>query len=100
MPKNNVVPSGSSLTLSGVEGDLVIGRQATVKGKGMPPKVTILDVVKCSEGSVFQCSLSAESFEGEGDIVIQGDLETKDQVKMKAGHLSITGKVKAKKNRC
>ena len=85
------------MTLSVVEGDLVIGRQATVKGKGMPPKVTVLGVVKCSEGSVFQCSLSAESFEGEGDIVIQGDLETKDQVKMKAGHLSITGKVKAKK---
>ena len=30
--------------------------------------------------------------------MIQGDLETKDQVKMKAGHLSITGKVKAKKS--
>jgi cytoskeletal protein CcmA (bactofilin family) len=85
------------LTLSVVEGDLVIGRQATVKGKNMPPKVTVLGVVKCSEGAVFQCSLSAESFEGEGDIVIQGDLEVKDRIRMDIGHLSITGKVKAKK---
>jgi cytoskeletal protein CcmA (bactofilin family) len=95
VPKN-VVPSDCSMTLSVVEGDLVIGRQATVKGRGMPLKVTVLGAVKCSEGAMFQCSLSTESFEGEGDIVIQGDLEAKDRIRMDIGHLSITGKVKAK----
>jgi cytoskeletal protein CcmA (bactofilin family) len=96
MSNNAVVPYGSSLILDVIKGNLIICRNASVKGKGVSPKVTVLGFVKCSDGVVLQCSLFSDNFEGRGDTVIQGDLEVKNRIKMTTGHLSVIGKLKAK----
>ena len=96
MSNNTVVPYGSSLILDVVKGNLIICRNASVKGKGVSPKVTVFGFVKCSDGVVLQCGLLSDNFEGSGDIVIHGDLEVKNRIKMTAGHLSVIGKLRAK----
>ena len=92
-----VVPSRSTLTLGSVEGNLILGRGATIRGEGVPPKLSVSETVRCEENCTFECDLSAENLEGEGDVLIHGDLEVKDRVKIRDGCLNVTGGMSAKR---
>ena len=90
---DNTVPSGGAVTLKSVEGDLEVGRHATIKGE----KVTISGTVYCEGNCTFEGSLSAENLEGEDDITINGDLDISDRVSIEDGHLTVLGSLKAKR---
>jgi cytoskeletal protein CcmA (bactofilin family) len=79
------VPSRAVQTLGTVQGDLTTGDGAIIRGEGTPPKVTVLGAVHCRGDCMFESSLSAQSLEGDGYIVIKGDLEVKDHVKIGNG---------------
>lgn len=105
MPKN-IIPSGTTTTLHVVEGDLEVGKHAVVKGTGIPPKVSVSGSVHCRDDCLFECSLMAENLFGDGYVVIRGDLEVKELVKIGNGFgfgwahgkamLNVEGKMTAK----
>ena len=90
---DNTVPSGGTAILKSVEGDLEVGRHATIKGE----KVTVLGTVYCEGNCAFEGSLSAENLEGEDDITVNGDLEIADRISIEDGHLIVQGSLKAKR---
>jgi predicted acyltransferase (DUF342 family) len=79
------VPSESTQTLGVIQGDLIVGHSAIIKGEGTPPKITVSGTVHCEGDSVFECSLAAENMTGEGYVVIKGDLNIKQRVKIGNG---------------
>ncbi|MEM3010728.1 MAG: hypothetical protein QXE76_02860, partial [Candidatus Bathyarchaeia archaeon] len=95
MSGNIVVPPRSAVTLDVVEGNLQVGDGATIKGSGFPPKVKVSGRVYCKGHCTFECNLQAEGFEGEEDITILGDLEIKNNVRIKDGRLEVDGKMTA-----
>ncbi len=97
MSRRMVVPSKSTITLGFVEGDLIIGRGTTIRGEGVPPKLSVSGTVQCGEDCTFECDLLAENLEGEGDVLIHGELEIKGHVKIRDGRLNVTGRMTAKR---
>ena len=55
------IPSGTTVTLDVVNGDLEIGEHVTVKGSGTPPRVKVYGAVYCEGHNTFDCTLSAQS---------------------------------------
>ena len=96
MPRETIVPPRTTITLSSVEGDLIVEKNSIVKGEGTPPKVNVLGSVACNGNCKFECSLIAEEFEGEGDITVEGDLEVRGDVEISDGQLNVIGKMNAK----
>jgi cytoskeletal protein CcmA (bactofilin family) len=94
-----IVPPRTKATLGSVEGDLQVGRMAVVEGAGTPPRVAVSGTVFAEDNCVFECSLSAENFDGEGDAKINGDLEVKNRVTVDDGSLRISGNMTAKRVR-
>ncbi|MFQ6065045.1 MAG: hypothetical protein ACE5L6_06180, partial [Candidatus Bathyarchaeia archaeon] len=91
------VPPRSTITLGSVDGDLTIGRGATIRGEGVPPKVNVSGTIECCGDCMFRCNVSADDFEGErGDVVVQGDLEVKGEVEIQNGRLDVEGTLNAK----
>jgi len=102
MTKDIVVSSSSTQTLGIVEGDLVIGEEATVKGEGMPPRINVTGTVRCRGNCTLDCSLSAENMVGKGDITVNGDLEVGGYVSIRTwgfgkSSLNVLGSMSAKK---
>jgi len=81
----NTVPSGSTATLHIVEGDLKVGKNALVRGSGTPPIVTVSGSVQCQGDCLFECSLVAQNLLADGYVVVKGDLEVKERVKIGNG---------------
>jgi len=81
----NEAPSRAVQTLGVVQGDLTTGDSAVIRGEGTPPKVTVTGAVHCRGDCTFECNLSAQSLDGEGHIIVKGDLEVKDHVKISNG---------------
>ncbi|NIV44866.1 hypothetical protein GWN49_08355, partial [Candidatus Bathyarchaeota archaeon] len=81
------------MTLDFVEGDLIIGRGATIDGSGTPPTVKVSGTVYCEGDNIFECNLSAENLEAEDDVTIHGDLETRKYVEVEDGRLEVHGKM-------
>ena len=79
------VPPRAVQMLGVVQGDLTTGDSAVIRGEGTPPKVTVTGAVHCHGDCMFECSLSAQSLVGDGYIVVKGDLEVKDDVKIGDG---------------
>ncbi|MCK4497946.1 hypothetical protein KAU25_01975 [Candidatus Bathyarchaeota archaeon] len=92
-----VVASGSKATLSTVEGDLEVGRRAVVQGEGSPPKISVSGTVYTEDDCLFECGLSAENLDGEGDLTIEGDLEIRNRVSLDDGRLDVQGNMKAQR---
>lgn len=95
MSGNVVVRPRSTVTLDVVEGNLKVGDGATIKGVGTPSKVKVSGMVYCEGHCTFECNLQAESFKGEEDITILGDLEIKNGICVKDGRLEVAGKMTA-----
>jgi cytoskeletal protein CcmA (bactofilin family) len=97
MPGDMKVPPGSTITLGFVDGDLAVGRGATIKGEGVPPKVNVSGTIECRGDCTFECDVLARDFEGErGDVVVQGDFEVKGDVEIRRGRLYVEGMLNAK----
>jgi hypothetical protein len=47
------IPSRSTITLDIVDADLVVGKNAIIKGTGTPPKVKVLGTVYCEGGGIL-----------------------------------------------
>lgn len=90
------IPSRSTVTLDIVDGDLVIGRNALVKGMGTPPKLKVSSTVYCEGDNVLECDLSAENLEADGNLAIRGDLTVENKVEIEDGCLEIYGNMSAK----
>lgn len=88
MPEDKV-PTRTSQTLRVVEGDLTIGDQAVIKGQGTPPKVTVSGTVRCRGSCTFESSLEAQNLEGEGNIIVKGDLTIKERVEIGNGGFGV-----------
>ena len=97
MSDRTSVPSRSMVTLCNVNGDLEVGRHATVRGSSSPPKVTVSGTVHCEGDDTFECSLSAESLEAEDNVIVHGDLEIRDKVEVEDGSLEVKGNMTATK---
>ncbi|MCJ7719660.1 hypothetical protein MUO69_07010 [Candidatus Bathyarchaeota archaeon] len=48
------IPSRSTITLDIVDTDLVVGKNAIIKGTGTPPKVKVLGTVYCEGDGIFE----------------------------------------------
>jgi len=95
MPRETVIPPRATVTLGSVEGDITVENGAIVKGEGASPKVNASGIVTCDGNCKFECSLTAEEFEGEGDITVEGDLEVKGNIEVSDGQLNVLGKMNA-----
>jgi predicted acyltransferase (DUF342 family) len=97
------IPSRSTITLDIVDADLVVGKNAIIKGTGTPPKVKVLGTVYCEGGgifehthTIFECDLTARRLEAEQDVTINGNLDIEDKVEVEDGRLEVYGKMAAK----
>ena len=91
------VEDGATITLEPVEGTLIVGRHATVRGGGHPPVLEVSGPVKCLGPCVFECSLKARRLEARrGPIEVLGDLEVEDRVKVRNGSLEVSGSAGAR----
>lgn len=90
------VPPRSTETLDIVNGDLLMGRNAIVKGTGTPPKLKVSGTVRCEGGNILECDLSTENLEAEENVIIHGNLEVEDTVEVENGRLEVYGKMTAK----
>jgi cytoskeletal protein CcmA (bactofilin family) len=97
MPKATTVPARSTVALDVVEGDLQIGERAIVKGTGTPPKVKVLGIVNCQGHCVFECNLQAEGLEAENDVIVKGNLEIENSIKVEDGFLEVDGNITARR---
>jgi len=96
MSTDITVPSESTITLGFVDGDLTVGRNATIKGEGTPPNVNVSGTIAIRGDCTFECNVSAEGFEGEhGDVTVQGDLEMKGDIEIQRGRLNVERTLKA-----
>jgi predicted acyltransferase (DUF342 family) len=91
MKSNVSVPPGGVITIGDVDGDLEVGRRATVKASAPQSKIIVKGRVYCAGDDTFEASLQAEGFEAEQDVVVLGDLEVTDEVEVDDGRLEVYG---------
>jgi cytoskeletal protein CcmA (bactofilin family) len=89
------VPARSTITLGNVDGDLEVGEHAVVKGTGIPPAIKAGGTICCAGHNKFECNVTAESFEAEGNVAVHGDLDVKGNIEIEDGSLEVYGKMNA-----
>src|SRR5256885_4694036 len=88
------VPKGATAKLGQVEGDLRVGQAARIEPEDKV--VHVAGRVICEGDAEFQGSLSCSEFSARhGKIRVQGDLNTKGEVKVEDGQLAIDGSLEA-----
>lgn len=91
------VPRGSTATFKSVEGDLEVSRHAVVKGEGSPPEVEVSGTIYVNDDCVFDCNLSGENLEGEGEVTVKGNVEIRNRIDVDDGRLHVSGNLSAKR---
>jgi len=84
-------------TIGHVEGDLIVGRHATVVGEGSPPSLEVEGAVRCAGHCTFDCELHAKALEGRGDIDVLGDMRIDGPVRVRRGGLRVLGSLQAER---
>jgi len=74
MNSNVSIPAHQTSTLDVVEGNLSLGKHATVKGMGKPSSLKVSGTIYCEGDNIFECNLSARSLEADGDVTVYGNL--------------------------
>jgi cytoskeletal protein CcmA (bactofilin family) len=85
------VPSGARTTLDTVEGDLTVGRHAVISGSGPSAEVKVQGTIYCQGNDLFECSVSAERLEAEGDLVVRGNMTIAEDVQVEDGRVEVSG---------
>jgi cytoskeletal protein CcmA (bactofilin family) len=81
--------------LGNVDGDLEVGEHAVVKGTGTPSAIKVEGTICCAGHNKFECNVTAESLEAEGNVTVHGDLDVKENVEVEDGSLEVYGKMNA-----
>lgn len=96
MNKNISIPSHQTVTLDVVEGNLSLGRHATVKGVGNSLVLKVSGAIFCEGNNVFECYVSAKALESDGNVTVHGDLIVEGEVEVEDGWLEVHGNMSAK----
>ena len=92
---DNTIPPRSTVTLNNVKGDLEVGRHAIVKGEGSPPRVEVSGTIYVEDDCLFECDVTAENLDADGDVTVKGELEIRNRVSIDDGRLVVDGNMTA-----
>lgn len=97
MPEDVVVPRRTTKEVRKVEGNLIID-DATVKSEQPGEVIQVSGITDCREDCYIEAGLTTSELRGRGgDVVVDGDLNAENSIKIKRGRLEVRGNLTTKK---
>ena len=97
MPEDVTVPRRTTREVGRVEGNLLV-EDATIKAEEPGGVIQVSGITECRDDCYFESSLTTSELRGRGgDIVVEGELNAEDSIKIKRGRLKVRGNLTTKK---
>ncbi len=97
MTEDVVIPRRGRMELDSIEGNLVMDK-GSVSATQPGGTIRVSGATECKDDCIFESSLATSELTGRnGDIVVKGDLNVENSIKIRRGRLFVEGSMTAKR---